>query len=53
MEAVQKVVSPQVRTERNAGVDLLRVVAAYYVIILHILGIGGLMGACSLGSYQY
>lgn len=53
MESVQKAASPQIRTERNAGVDLLRVIAAYYVIVLHILGIGGLLGACSLGSYQY
>ena len=53
MEAIQEKASPQVRTERNTGVDLLRVVAAYYVIVLHILGIGGLLNACGLGSYQY
>lgn len=53
MEAIQEAASPRVRTERNVGVDLLRVVAAYYVIVLHILGIGGLMNACSYGSYQY
>lgn len=33
--------------KRNIGIDLLRVVAAFYAIILHILGIGGLQAAAS------
>lgn len=32
---------------RNIGIDLLRVIAAFYAIILHILGIGGLQAAAS------
>jgi len=32
---------------RNIGIDLLRVVAAFYAIVLHILGVGGLQGAAS------
>lgn len=34
-------------TRRNIGIDLLRVVAAFYAIILHILGVGGLQVAAS------
>ena len=37
---------------RNIGIDLLRVVAAFYVLVLHILLQGGILGACRLGSYQ-
>ena len=37
---------------RNAGIDLLRLTAAVYVLILHILLRGGILGACAPGSYQ-
>lgn len=40
-------------SHRNVGIDLLRVVAAFYVIILHILGIGGLAASTEKGSLQY
>lgn len=38
---------------RNAGIDLLRIIAAFYMIVLHILGFGGLLESCTLGTYQY
>ncbi len=37
---------------RNTGIDLLRLIAAVYVLILHILLRGGILGACAPGSYQ-
>ena len=39
-------------TKRNYGIDLLRLVAAFYVIILHTLLQGGLFSATVLNSYQ-
>lgn len=51
MEAIQ-VKTPAVR-RRNADVDLLRIVAALYIIILHITCQGGLLGATEEGTYQY
>lgn len=50
MEAIQ--VKPPALRQRNAGVDLLRIVAALYIIILHILIQGGLLGAAGPGTYQ-
>lgn len=43
--------APVVR-QRSPGIDLLRIVAAFYIILLHVLGWGGLYGATSDGSYQ-
>lgn len=42
---------PAVR-QRNAGIDFLRVVAVFYVIVLHIIWRGGLFNAAAEGSYQ-
>lgn len=38
---------------RNVGIDLLRVVAMFYVLILHTLGQGGVLNAAAEGSAQY
>ncbi len=40
-------------TSRNYGIDLLRILAAFYVVILHSLGHGGAMQAAARGSHQY
>lgn len=40
-------------TQRNYGVDLLRIVASFYVIILHTLNQGGLCDATLPDSRQY
>lgn len=37
---------------RNTGIDLLRLTAACYVLVLHILLRGGILTACQPGSYQ-
>ena len=37
----------------NSGIDLLRLLAFAYVVVLHTLGHGGIMGACTHGSHQY
>lgn len=43
----------QISQSREYGIDLLRMVAAFYVIILHIFYRGGLLGATSPYSFQY
>ena len=52
MEALHPNLPPAVK-QRNAGIDLLRIVAVYYVIVLHILRQGGLMNGTAEGSCQY
>ena len=39
--------------ERNYGVDLLRIVAMLYVVILHVIGPGGIVEAAAIGSAHY
>ncbi len=39
--------------ERNYGIDLLRIVSMFFVIILHSLGRGGLLGHTIINSSQY
>ena len=38
---------------RNYGIDLLRIIAMFFVVILHSLGHGGLLYNTVIGSYQY
>ena len=38
---------------RNNGIDLLRIVSAFYVIILHTLGLGGILSNTEPGTPQY
>lgn len=51
MEAIQA--KKTAVRQRNAGVDLLRIVAALYIIILHITCQGGLYSATEAGTYQH
>lgn len=37
----------------NSGIDLLRLLAFAYVVVLHTLGHGGILGAAAFGSHQY
>lgn len=39
--------------KRNYGIDLLRIVAMVFVIVLHLTGVGGICGAAPLGSPQF
>ena len=41
------------KSERNYGIDLLRLVLMYMVCILHALGRGGILKACEAGSAKY
>ena len=45
--------SEKAPSARNYGIDLLRILAAFYVVILHSLGHGGAMQASARGSHQY
>lgn len=38
------------KNERNYGIDLLRIVLMYMVCILHTLGCGGVLAACTEGT---
>lgn len=37
-------------SQRNYGIELLRLVLMYMVCILHTLGRGGVLGACEAGT---
>lgn len=39
--------------ERNYGIDLLRVLSMFMVVILHVLGCGGVLRTCSVNSINY
>lgn len=39
--------------KRNYGIDLLRILSMFYVIVLHTLGKGGILSATVQGSTQY
>lgn len=41
------------REQRNYGIDLLRIIAMYMVLILHILGRGGVLESAKVLSVQY
>ncbi len=40
-------------SERNHGIDLLRIISMVYVIILHTLGLGGILDSLQPGTTQY
>ena len=40
-------------THRSYGIDLLRIFAAFSVIVLHIMNHGGLLSSTASGSYQF
>ena len=39
--------------ERNYGIDLLRIIAMFFVVVLHSLGQGGVLSNTALNSVQY
>ncbi len=39
--------------ERNYGIDLLRIISMFYILLLHCLGQGGLLEGTSVNSVQY
>lgn len=39
--------------KRNYGIDLLRIVAMVFVIVLHLTGVGGICSAAALGTPQF
>ena len=41
------------KNERNFGIDLLRILAMYMVVVLHILGCGGILETCEKFSLNY
>ena len=43
----------QMTESRNYGVDLLRILAMLYVVILHAVGPGGILAAAAEGTVQY
>ena len=47
------VMKPAQRSSRNWGIDLLRLVAMYYIVVLHTFGLGGICEAAQPGTVQY
>ena len=45
--------NPQRRPERNLGIDLMRAMAMFFVICLHLLGQGGLISHAEPGSVKF
>lgn len=41
------------KNERNFGIDLLRILAMYMVVVLHVLGCGGILETCEQFSVNY
>ena len=41
------------QTSRNYGIDLLRILAMYMVVVLHVLGCGGILETCERFSLNY
>lgn len=41
------------KDERNFGIDLLRILAMYMVVVLHVLGCGGILETCERFSVNY
>ena len=41
------------KDERNYGVDMLRILSMLMIVILHILGIGGILDTCEPLSFKY
>lgn len=41
------------KRERNHGIDLLRIISTFYIIILHTLGLGGILARLEPGTSQY
>lgn len=39
--------------ERNYGIDLLRVIAMFFVVLLHSLGQGGILASLNKNTFQY
>lgn len=42
-----------IETQRNYGIDCLRIVSMLYIVILHTLGHGGVLNSAKEGSVQY
>lgn len=39
--------------ERNYGIDFLKIISMYMVVLLHVLGCGGILGNCEKFSFNY
>ena len=39
--------------ERNYGIDFLRIISMFMIVILHILGNGGILASVQTGSVKY
>ncbi len=46
-------VQPIEKSNRNYGIDLLRMVSMVMIAVLHVLGQGGILSACTRGSTNY
>ena len=49
----EKIASRQLNSQRNSGIDLLRIITMYMVIVLHVLGSGGVLESAPASSLHY
>ena len=49
----EKVETSNTENERNYGIDLLRIISMFFVVILHCLGQGGILQSVAINSIQY
>ena len=42
-----------IKGERNYGIDMLRILAMLYVVVLHCLGLGGVLVNCEGNTTQH
>ena len=50
---MNKMGSSNIKDDRNYGIDLLRVFAMFFVVLLHSLGNGGILSSLYKGTFQY
>lgn len=49
----EKIETSNTENERNYGIDLLRIISMFFVVILHCLGQGGILQSVATNSIQY
>ena len=49
---MNQIINSAKSSQRNHGIDLLRLVAAFYIVIMHTINQGGILSAVSPLSYQ-
>lgn len=49
----KKIIEDSKSNQRNQGIDLLRLILMFMICILHVLGQGGVLSSCEIGTTKY